>query len=76
MKGIFFTAVTDNYLQRGFKNCLINVTSQSHPDYLMERYENSVDRADTSRGVFLSQIGRKDISQRKVPHEHTAHWTP
>lgn len=73
MKGTIFTAVTDNYLQRGFKNCLINVTSQSHPDYLMGRYENSVDRADTSRRVFSSEIGRKDISGRNGLCKYVAH---
>lgn len=74
MKGTFFTALTDNYLQRGFRNCLINVTSQSHPDYLMGRYENSVDRADTSRRVFPSETGRKDISGRNGLYERMAHW--
>lgn len=74
MKGTFLTAVTDNYLQRGFKNCLINVTSQSHPDYLMGRYENSVDRPDTCRRVFSSAIGRKDIFERNGLCKCTAHW--
>lgn len=76
MKGTFFTAATDNYLQRGFKNCLINVTNQSHPDCLMGRYENSVDRADTSRRVFPYEIGTKTISRRKGPSEHIVCWTP
>jgi hypothetical protein len=74
MKGTVLTAVTDNYLQRGFKNCLINVTSQSHPDYLMGRYENSVDRPDTCRRVFSSGIARKYIAERNDLSKYAAHW--
>lgn len=71
-EGHIFTAVTDNYLSRGFKNCLINVTAQSHPCCLMGRYENSVGIAVTSRKVFSSEIGTEDPSRRTGPGEHPA----
>lgn len=65
-EGHNFTAITDNYPQRGFTNCLINVTSQSHPYCLMGRYENSVDRAVTFWKEFSlekalkTHIGKED----------------
>lgn len=69
-RALFFTSVTDNYLPRSLTSCLINVTSQPHPYYLMRRCENSVDRAVISRKIFSSKIGTSEMLSGEKIHVH------